>query len=640
MKILLTGGSGLLGKELLKLNPNIIAPSHESLDICNQSHTIESILSIKPDIIIHAAALTDDRIVNKEQEKALTTNIIGTTNVSIAALRSGARLVYLSTDYIYKGDRGNYKETDEILPFNLYSWTKLGGECSVKAVKNHLIIRTSFGDTFNYKQAFTDKYTSKDYVETLAPMILEAAISPLTGVLNLGTERKSLYNYAYKTKNDVIPVRIDETPFTTPIDTSMNLQKWQDFKQLTPVAKSHDHCRACGSDNLKKYLDLGLMPMANNLEFTSQRAKEKERFPLQVMFCDECGLSQLSVVVDPSKMFSYYTYRSAINGGYVNHCKKMAAELMISANDFVIDIAGNDGTLLKQFKDITGCRVLNVDPATNLTAIAEQQGVPSLTEFWNKETAERILFNHGEADFITATNVFAHVDNIKDFLLGAKIALSNEGLLILEFPYLVDFIENNEFDTVYFEHLSYVSLMPIIRLASECGLNVVDVSKHNIHGGTIRVYIAKQTSRHRATENVEMMVQNEIKGGYNKFKTYEKWSETVSNIITDFGSELLFLKKQGYKIGAFAASAKGNTLLNSACITTDLIDFIADETPEKIGKYSPGTGIPIVHKDYIKNANPDYIVILSWNFKEEIIEKLKKITDAKFIIPIPSFRII
>jgi 2-polyprenyl-3-methyl-5-hydroxy-6-metoxy-1,4-benzoquinol methylase len=197
---------------------------------------------------------------------------------------------------------------------------------------------------------------------------------------------------------------------------------------------------------MDKYLDLGVMPLANNLEFTSKLAKEKDKFPLQIMFCNDCGLSQLSVVINPSKMFSYYTYRSSINGGYVRHCNKMANELSerfgLNENSFVIDIAGNDGALLKEFKKVFNPKVLNVDPATNLTAIAEQEGVTSLAKFWGYDTCEEVVTNYGKADLITATNVFAHVDNIQEFLRSAKSTLSHKGVLVIEFPYLVDFIQN------------------------------------------------------------------------------------------------------------------------------------------------------------------------------------------------------
>lgn len=641
MKILLIGGSGTLGTELRKLNADIIAPVRDECDIEFYGDLECTISEHRPDVVINAAAIIDNRTIEHNALKTINVNIIGSANVAAICAEYGIRYVYISTDYIYKGDRGNYKETDEILPFNKYAWSKLGGECSAVQVKNHLIIRTSFGKSdFDYKKAFTDKWVSKDYVDVIAPMILEAATSPLTGILNLGTERKTIFDYCIQ-RNEVEGVRIADTNHFTPYDTSLNLQRWQDYKNLKSDARPHLKCRCCGSDKMTTYLDLGLMPMANNLEATSLDARNKQRFPLQVMFCEDCGLSQLSVVIDPEKLFSYYTYRSGVNQGYIKHCQKMAFDLAykykLNKDSFHIDIAGNDGTLLKEFQNVILHNVLNVDPASNLTAIAEAQGIPSVSDFWGIDIANKYK---GKADLITATNVFAHLDDIQGFIKACRVGLKDDGILVIENPYLIDFIENTEFDTVYFEHVTYWSLMPMIKLCKSLGMKVIDCTKFDIHGGTMRYTIAKEESVYEVSESVYSVHENEIIKQYNKLETYLKWSNQVDRVATTFAKNLIDLKKKGYSIAAFAASAKGNTLLNYAGINTDIIDFIADETPEKIGKFSPGTGIPIVNKYEIEKQKPDYIVILSWNFQIEIMKKLKPIFNGKFIIPIPNFEVI
>jgi dTDP-4-dehydrorhamnose reductase len=641
MKILIFGGSGSLGTELRKLNKDIIAPTHSKCNIVDGEVVWDCLRINKPDLVINCAAVLDNRTIEHDPCRTINVNIIGSANVAWACAALGIRYVYISTDYIYKGDRGNYKEKDEILPFNKYAWSKLGGECSAVQVKNHLIIRTSFGKSdFEYKQAFTDKWASKDYVDIIAPMILEASVSPLTGILNLGTDRKTLYEYASE-RNDVEGVRIEDTNHFTPYDTSLNLQRWQDYKGSKSIAKPHTKCRCCGSSDLHTYLDLGLMPMANNLESTSLSARNKERYPLQVMFCKDCGLSQLSVVIDPEKLFSYYTYRSGVNKGYIEHCKQMAIELDqmfdFDHTKFHIDIAGNDGTLLRQFYTLFTHKILNVDPASNLTAIAESQGIPSISDFWSIDIAKKY---ENTADLITATNVFAHLDDIKSFIKACRIALKDEGILVIENPYLVDFIENTEFDTVYFEHVTYWSMMPMLKLCNMLGMKVIDCKKFDIHGGTMRYVIARKESKRQISVDVMNCFANEINQEYDQLEKYLGWSQQVNKLAKSFADNLLNLKKQGYSIGAFAASAKGNTLLNYAGINTDIIDFIADETPEKIGKFSPGTGIPIVNKYEIQKRQPDYIVILSWNFKEEIMDKLRPIFKGKFIIPIPEFVLI
>lgn len=641
MKVLLIGGSGLLGSHLKSLNHQIISPSHEEFDIEKDLSSAEKYFD-GIDVVINSAAVKDNRKVENDPFDAVHCNIVGAAHIANWCHFKEIRYVYISTDYIYKGDRGNYKEDDEILPFNLYAWTKLGGECSARCVKNHLIIRTSFGDKFEYPVAFDDKWTSKDYVEEIAPLILEAAMSPLTGVLNIGTERKTIYQHA-KEKSNVMPIKLSESHHSSPYDTSLNLQKWIDYKSSNAIAKPNPGCRVCGSDKLVKYLDLGLMPLANNLEFTSMRAKEKERFPLQVMLCPECGLSQLSVVIDPEKMFSYYTYRSSVNAGYVEHCKKMA-EYLYSAKQFVfhIDIAGNDGALLNAFRKEVGIYMpLNIEPASNLAAISEAQDIATICDFWSSELAYKIIEKYGrKVDLITATNVFAHVDDITDFIRGCYIALDDNGILVIECPYLIDFIEKLEYDTIYFEHLSYISVLPVHKLCSRNGLKIIDVEKFPIHGGTIRLTIAKDSSDHYVSDSVIEFVDYEQQNGYGEIKIYHDWAKKVKESIRSFGENILSLKKKGNKIAAFAASAKGNTLLNACGLNTDIIEYIVDETSEKIGKFSPGTGIPIVHKKELENNPPDYLILLSWNFKEALIEKAKECGfTGKFIIPIPEFTI-
>lgn len=408
------------------------------------------------------------------------------------------------------------------------------------------------------------------------------------------------------------------------------------------LAKAHTYCRVCGSSGMIKYLDLGLMPLPNNLEATAQLAKNKDKFPLQVVFCSECGLSQLSVVVDPNEMFSHYMYRSGINQGYINHCWQMAKSLQdkfgLNENTFHIDIGGNDGTLLKVFRNVLHHKLLNVDPASNLTANAEYGGVPCITDFWGEHVVEQIK---EKADLITATNIFAHLDNVGEFIRACKKALALEGVLVIENPYLIDFIENMEFDTVYHEHVTYWSIQPMMELCCDNDMKLIGVEKQTIHGGSMRYIIAHEESSHSRSQSVAQLSIEEREKGFDKIDNYVNWAKEIRIIIEELKTNLLELKEQGKLIIAFAASAKGNTLLNCAKINTDIISCIIDQTPEKIGKFSPGTGIPILGIETIMKVNPDYIVILSWNFKEEIIEKIKLLGyKGKFIIPIPKWQII
>lgn len=395
-------------------------------------------------------------------------------------------------------------------------------------------------------------------------------------------------------------------------------------------------CRVCGSENLAEYLDLGMMPLSNNLCDTPEQVAD--RFPLKVLFCEDCYLSQLSVVINPEILFGHYVYRSSIAQGYVDHCRKMAKDLKerynLTEDSFHVDIAGNDGTLLGQFREEIGLKVLNIDPAKNLAAISSACGVPALCFFWGEETARRVVNGFGQADLITATNVFAHVDDVEGFLNGVKIALKPTGVLVLEFPYLIDFIEKVEFDTIYFEHLSYFSINPLKVLCDKVGLTLMSVEKQDIHGGTVRVTIGygQQDSSVLEYCKGEML--------YAELWIYNEWALKVRKTIENFRDELNVLKVSGAKIAGFAASAKGNTLLNSAGVTTGTMSYIVDQTPEKIGKYSPGTHIPIVSMMDMQRNPPDYLVILSWNFEQEIKDKCRKAGyKGKFIIPIPEFKI-
>ena len=643
MQILLTGGSGLLGTELRQLESDLLAPSHEKLDITNATAVTDYVRSHTPDIILHAAAMTSNREVEEHPETAREVNVDGTANLVRACDGTRTRFVFLSTDYVYKGDRGNYSESDEVDPFNLYASTKLAGEEVVRQIPNHLIIRTSFGASeFVYPDVFCDKWSSKEYVDVIAPTILEATRSPLTGILNLGGKRRSLYEYARERKPDVNRVERRDSTHKSPADTSLNLDRWNDFVHGRGMVRGVRNCRICGNTNLVKYLDLGMLPLANNLALSGEEAIGMERFPMQVLFCQECSLSQLSVVIDPSALFSHYTYRSSINKGYVRHCREMARSvkesLRLEAGDLVIDIAGNDGALLAEFRDELGVNVVNVDPAENISAIAESRGITTITKFWSQEVAQEILDQHGRPKLITATNVFAHVDDVSGFLAAAHDCLHREGALILEFPYAMDFIENREFDTIYFEHLSYVLIRPVVRLAAMVRLQVFDVQKQEIHGGTVRIFLGLENARDIEPAVAEFLEKEEL-GGFHDVEIYRQWTTTVDTLIDDLAAQLRKLKVEGSKIAAFAASAKGNTLLNACRLDKATIDYIVDDTPEKIGRFSPGTGIPIVDRYVLAEDPPDYLVILAWNFAREIIENTSAY-EGKFIIPIPAFKII
>jgi SAM-dependent methyltransferase len=401
--------------------------------------------------------------------------------------------------------------------------------------------------------------------------------------------------------------------------------------------KQHTNCRVCNSTDLQIYLDLGLLPLSNNLANNARTDPiHYEKYPLQVLLCGECGLSQLSIVIPPEILFSNYVYRSSISQGYVNHCRKMAETLKekydLTDESFCIDIAGNDGALLYEFKSVLAGdfnMYLNIDPAKNLFPLNRVKDINMRCQFWSKEVAqETVNFHKRSADIITATNVFAHVDNVREFIEAAKIVLKPTGKLILEFPYLIDFIEKREFDTVYFEHLSYFSISPLYRLCKEVGLNIESVERFEIHGGSVRVTVGYGES----DGTPELFIEKELP--YKSIDIYIEFEQAVKKVIQQFYEN----RMQIADVAGFAASAKGNTLLNCAGV---VLKYIIDETPEKIGKYSPGVFTPIVGIDVFKYDNPEYLVILAWNFADEIMSKCRAAGfTGKFIIPIPEWQIV
>lgn len=414
---------------------------------------------------------------------------------------------------------------------------------------------------------------------------------------------------------------------------------------VSGTVRNVSRCRICGSGDLVNYLDLGLMPLANNLAATADDAQAMRRYPMQVQACSRCWLSQLTVVVDPRELFANYAYRSSISRSYIEHCRSMAEALRdqfaLTSEDLVVDIAGNDGALLSAFKETLGVRVVNVDPAENLASIAEAKGVQTMTSFWGPEVAREIVAKHGRPRLITATNVFAHVDDLQGFVAAASDCLSDDGVLMLEFPYGVDFIEHREFDTIYFEHLSYVLIEPVRYLATSLGMAVFDVQKQDIHGGTVRVFIGK-AGAHSVRPTVQSFIDTEKDEGYHDAAIYVEWKREINTLIADLRTQIASLHEGGAKIAAFAASAKGNTLLNACGFDANTVSYIVDDTPEKIGRFSPGTGIPIVDRSVLAEDPPDFMIILAWNFAKEIIASTADFREGggKYIIPIPAFTVV
>ncbi|MDO8633694.1 MAG: class I SAM-dependent methyltransferase [archaeon] len=398
-------------------------------------------------------------------------------------------------------------------------------------------------------------------------------------------------------------------------------------------------CRTCKSAKIKEFLSLGSTPLANSLVAKSELEKPEEVFPLNVVFCPKCGLVQLGHVVKPEKMFTNYLYLTSYSSTMVKHLGEFAKEVAkISGykNGLVVDIGSNDGTFLASFKKI-GFDVLGVEPAKNISKTTNEKGIRTENVFFNIENSKNILEKYGKARIITGTNVFAHVDDLDGLVEGVKILLDDTGFFIIESPYLPDLLHKIEFDTIYHEHLSYLSLKPLVVFFKRHGMKVIDVKRTKIHGGSIRLYVKKKPEKTKPKKSIERLLLYEKKNGINSFKTFREFARKVVALKKELISLLGKLKNDGKTIAGYGASAKGNTLLNYTGIGTETIGFIVDKNPLKQGLYAPGSRIEIFSPEKLVLDRPDYVLLLAWNFKEEIIKQQQEYASlgGNFITPVP-----
>ena len=390
-----------------------------------------------------------------------------------------------------------------------------------------------------------------------------------------------------------------------------------------------------------KYFDLGNIPLVNNLCDTRDKAIDAERFPLNVNYYPASGLSSLNYAVDAELLFSHYLFKSEVNIPYIQHCKDMYDHIQkyidVNSDTKFVDIGGNDGTLLHTFKNCTNIQldVLNIDPSKNLAELSIEKGVPVLIEFFSAETVNKL--NGSVADVVTSTNVFQHLKDINSFAEGVYSMLSDNGIWVLEFPYWMHDMETNQFDQIYHEHMYYHSVNPMNLMMNKHGLKIINVTKQTIHGGTLRLVIAKQDSKYVPDSTIEMYIQQEKKYDLNY---HLNWGSRIQMHIENSKNLLLQLKEQGKTIYGFGAAAKGCIYLNAMNIDYNTIDCIIDDTDIKQGKYVPGTGIQVVSRDILKHQSPDYILILAHNFAEYIIQTLNLEYSGKFIILVPEIKIL
>lgn len=405
-------------------------------------------------------------------------------------------------------------------------------------------------------------------------------------------------------------------------------------------------CRICKSKKLYKFLNLGKMPIPNGFLAEENLKKKEDKFNLVCVYCESCGLVQTSHVVNPNLMFKNYVYIPSTAKIMMNNFSNLAfllnKQLGLNKNHLVVDIGSNDGSLLTFFKSFQA-RVLGIDPAKNLAKVAELNGVPTLVELFNTRAAQKAVKKFGKALIITATNAIAHIHNLDEVFKGVDILLSSEGVFVTEFPYLLDLVNKNQFDTIYHEHLSYFSLKPWIHLAEKYNFEIIDVRRLLIHGGSIRLtHRRKKGSGKSHTNTVRYLMNLEIESGLYDKRTYLEFSNRVKKLKKELVAFLIKLKKDSKRIVGYGAAAKGNVLTNYFDIGNEILDYIVDSVPYKQGLYTPGKHIPIFAERKLLEDRPDYALILAWNFADEIIEKQKAFLKkgGRFIIPIPDLRVI
>lgn len=406
------------------------------------------------------------------------------------------------------------------------------------------------------------------------------------------------------------------------------------------------HCRVCKNKKLIKIISLGNSPPANSFLSQKQLKDDIEPFfPLQVNYCPICRQLQLSHVVSPNLLFKDYVYVSSTSSVFIKHfqdyAKSIFKKLKLKRGDLAIDIGSNDGILLKPLKSL-GLKVLGIDPAIKIAKTATENGIETLPNFLNQNLAEKIAKKYGPAKVITANNVFAHINNIDEIALAAKILLIDDGVLIIEAPYLVVFLQKNLFDTIYHEHLSYFSLKPLNIFFKRHNMRVFDVEQTSSHGGSIRVFLCKEKSKFKVKNSVSGMLKSEEKLGLDQLETYQKFSQRIKDNKKSLNELLMKLKKDNKKIIGFGAPAKGNTLLNYFKIGTETLDYIVDDSEYKQNLFTPGTHIPVLSPQRIAQDKPDYILILAWNFAEPIMKRFSeyKKSGGNFIVPVPQPKIV
>jgi 2-polyprenyl-3-methyl-5-hydroxy-6-metoxy-1,4-benzoquinol methylase len=408
---------------------------------------------------------------------------------------------------------------------------------------------------------------------------------------------------------------------------------------------SQPTCRLCGAELTRTFVDLGMSPLCESY-VPAERLDEPEVFyPLHVRLCTACLLVQLPAYVPGEDIFTDYAYFSSYSDSWVAHARRYAEamidRLALTPASQVTEVASNDGYLLQHFL-ARGIPVLGVEPAANVAEAARARGIPTKVEFLTPETGSMIADQHGQADLVAANNVFAHVPDIRGFAVGLRALVKDSGLVTLEFPHLLRLIERRQYDTIYHEHFSYLSLLTSSRALAMAGLRVVDVDELGTHGGSLRVYARPEESAGEPTARVKAVLDEEESAGLHTAEGHEGFAGAVLRIKSDLLGFLLAAAGEGRSVAGYGAPGKGNTLLNHCGIRSDLLQYTVDRSPVKQGKFLPGTHIPIHAPQHLAETQPDYILVLPWNLRDEITSQLDYVRSwgGRLVFPIPALEVV
>jgi hypothetical protein len=408
------------------------------------------------------------------------------------------------------------------------------------------------------------------------------------------------------------------------------------------IHKKRDTCRSCGGTRFQLVLALGEMPLANSFLKNPEDFNNEKLYPLDLYLCENCSLLQLLDVIHPEILFRDYIYVTGTSETMAAHNIEYADSVIqfgnVESQDLVMEIASNDGSLLTCFQS-SGVRTLGIEPARNISRIAREKGIETVNEFFDSSCARKIREFYGPARVVIGNNVLAHVDETQDFLKGCHDLLSNDGFLVIEVPYLRELLQNLEYDTIYHEHLCYFSVTALMRLFETVNLGIVRIDSVPVHGGSIRVF-AIRNGKH--SSSVAELAAEEKHMGFTQFQIYESFARAVERNRNELREMLQQFQSEQRRVAAYGAPAKGNTLLNYCNIGTDLVSYTVDKSPLKVGLFTPGKHLPVRSVDTLAKEQPDYVLLLAWNYAKEVLNSQQQYRNngGRFILPIPRPEVI